>query len=473
MQARAGRRRLEGAFGQDTEITIAECRHRRAREIVAGAVQRTAVAGASLSDRLDGVLTNRLIGLPIFALLMYLTFWLVFTAGAPAAAMIEAGQGWLVAQVAGLWPVGSESMLKSLLLDGVIAGVGGVIMFVPNIMLLFFALALLEDTGYMPRAAFLMDRLMKWFGLHGKSSIPMLIGFGCSVPAVMATRVLDNRRDRLITILVLPLMSCSARLPIYMLIIPAFFGPGQSAMVLYSMYVIGIVVAIGYARLLRSTVFRGKPAPFVMELPPYRFPTVTAVLRHTWQRGWMYLRKAGTIILGFSIVLWGLSNYPKPPAERLVGLSADEAGQTELRYSIAGRIGQGIEPVVGLMGFDWKIGTALIGALPAKELFVAQMGIVYSLGQVEVGDGVAEAGQAGGVSSSAALRARLRADYSRLVGFCVMLFCLLSSPCLATVAVTRRETSWGWALVQMFGLGVGALVITTCVYQVGALLGAG
>jgi ferrous iron transport protein B len=355
--------------------------------------------------------------------------------------------------VSGLWPQGSDSWLRSLLVEGMIAGVGGVVVFLPNILLLFLAIAMLEDTGYMARAAFVMDRIMHKIGLHGKSFIPMLIGFGCSVPAIMATRILENRRNRFTTILVIPLMSCGARLTIYALIIPAFFAPHWRGPVMWLIYLIGILLAVICAKALRLTVFRGESVPFVMELPPYRMPTPKSVLIHMWQRGWMFLKKAGTVILGISVVLWVLASFPKPAPERLAGLDQEQAQQVSLEHSIIGRVGQFIEPAIKPLGFDWRIGTALIGATAAKEVFVSQLSIVYATGS----EGNADM-----------LREKLRANYTPLVGFCILLFALISSPCVATVAMTRQETdSWGWAAFQFIGLTVLAYGVTLIVFQVG------
>ena len=355
-------------------------------------------------------------------------------------------------------------------------------MFLPNILLLFLAIAFLEDSGYMARAAFIMDKLMHKIGLHGKSFIPMLIGFGCSVPAIMATRTLEDRKDRLTTMLVAPLMSCGARLPIYALIIPAFFPAAWRARMLWIIYVIGIVLAILCAKLLRRTLFRGESTPFVMELPPYRVPTAKGLLVHMWERGWLYLKKAGTIILGVSVIMWALTTFPQKRAferDYEAALAAaetqslDDAARRErmtaiegtrnaelLAYTFAGRIGHGLEPILRPLGFDWRIGTALIGACAAKEVFVAQLGIVFAVG---------EAG-----AEPSALREKLQKNYTPLTAFCIMLFCLISAPCMATVAVTWRESnSWKWALLQFGGLTVLAYIITLLVYQAGALAGIG
>lgn len=447
---------IESLYGESPEIVIAEGRYNLISAVCRDAVKGPPLERRTKTDRIDSVVTHRLLGIPIFLTLMYLVFELTFTLGAPAMDLIEKGFEWLGGVVNGWWAPGSDSALRSLLIDGVIGGVGGVIVFLPNILLLFLAISLLESSGYMARAAFIMDRLMNKIGLHGKSFIPMLIGFGCSIPAIMATRTLDNRRDRLVTMFVIPLISCSARLPIYLLIIPAFFPTHWNAPMLWLIYVIGIGLAVFSAKLLRTTVFKGETAPFLMELPPYKVPTVKAAVFQMWERSRLFLRKAGTMILGVSVVLWALSSFPRLDADQLDPDPAT-AAQQQMDYSVAGHIGHGMEPVIGLMGFDWKIGTALIGAFAAKEVFVAQMGIVYSLGDVD--------------EESQTLRDKLRSAYSPLVAFCIMLFALISTPCMATVAVTRRESnSWRWALAQFWGLTALAFVLTTIVYQVGIRL---
>jgi len=448
---------LRTIFGDEPEMIIADRRY----GVISGACQETIKSTVesrhSRSDMIDAVVINRILGLPIFLLLMYLVFFLTFKFGEYPMGWLEQFFSWAGATIASFWPAGSESWLKSLLVDGVIGGVGGVIVFLPNILLLFLAIALLEDSGYMARAAFIMDNIMHKIGLHGKSFIPMLIGFGCSIPAIMGTRILENRRSRLTTIMVIPLMSCGAKLTIYMLIIPAFFPEQWRGPVLWLIYLIGIVLAIICIKLLRLTIFRGETIPFVMELPPYRMPTLKSVLIHMWQRGWMYLRKAGTIILAISIILWAAGSFPKPSRESLTGLTAEQAQQAKLQYSVIGRFGRAIEPVLKPLGFDWKIGTALIGATAAKEVFVSQLAIVYA---VDSGD-----------ESSQTLREKLQANYTALTGFCIMLFCLISTPCIATVVMTRQETnSWGWALFQFFGLTVLAYAVTFAVYQLGSLI---
>ncbi len=448
---------LKGIFNDEPEIVMADRRY----GFISGACQETIENSVErrhdISDTIDAAVTNRILGLPIFLTLMYIVFFLTFKVGSYPMGWLESLFGWLGEATYNAWPADSAIWLRSLLVDGVIGGVGGVLVFLPNILLLFMAIALLEDTGYMARAAFVMDRIMHKIGLHGKSFIPMLIGFGCSVPAIMATRILENRRSRLTTIMVIPLMSCGARLTIYALFIPAFFSLHWRGPVLWLIYLIGIVLSILCAKVLRLTVFKGETMPFVMELPPYRMPTSKAVLIHTWQRGWMYVRKAGTVILGMSIILWFAMNFPKQSPEKLQGLTEQQVRQENLESSVIGRLGRTAEPVLRPLGFDWKISTALIGAVAAKELFVSQLSIIYA---VEAAD-----------ENPITLREQLAADYTPLVGFCVMLFCLISAPCVATVAMTRQETSsWGWAVFQFLGLTVLAYTVTLVTYQVGRLL---
>ncbi|MDY5050122.1 MAG: ferrous iron transport protein B [Candidatus Mucispirillum faecigallinarum] len=508
---------IDEMLGDSPETAIASARY----GFISGACQEcvttTVEARHNMSDAIDSVLVNRVLGIPIFLGLMYLVFQLTFTLGDPFMGWIEQFFGFLGEKASVLI---THDLLRSLIVDGIIGGVGGVIVFLPNIIFLFIAIAVLEASGYMARVAFIMDKVMHKIGLHGKSFIPFLIGFGCSVPAIMATRTLDNQRDRILTMLVTPFMSCGARLPIYLLIIPAFFDKNQ-ALVLWVVYLIGIIMAIVVAKILGLTVLKGESAPFVMELPPYRIPTLKGVLMQMWERSWLYLKKAGTIILFVSIVMWALTVFPLFPAEKAAEyenklpeleqvietktaelektgyiimtdenmqqaeevnskLSNEELSkaeqlmaeiddanmqieqinndlaEAELENSAAGRIGKFIEPVLTPIGFDWKIGTALIGAFAAKEVFVAQMGIVYSLG---------EAGE-----DSEALREKLRENYSALTGFAIMVFALLSAPCMATFAIVKRESnSWKWPILQFFGMTAIAYIITFIIYQAGKL----
>ncbi|AQQ70901.1 Ferrous iron transport protein B [Limihaloglobus sulfuriphilus] len=448
---------LEKLYGDSPEILIAEKRYGFVSGVYEGAVVHTVQHRHQISDLVDKVLLNRVLGLPIFIIMMYLVFKLTFWIGAHPMVWIETGFAYLSNFISGLWPQGSENAVKSLIVDGIIGGVGGVVVFLPNIVLLFLAIAILEDSGYMARAAFLMDRIMKKIGLHGRSFIPMVIGFGCTVPAIMATRILDDRKSRLTTIMVLPLMSCGARLPIYTLFISAFFAVRWHAMVMLIVYMIGILIAIILSLLLRKTLLKGESGIFLMELPPYRMPTIRGMLTHAWERSWLYLKKAGTVILAISIVLWFMTTYPKASEEKLSGLSEQDIQKAQLQNSIAGRVGLAMEPAIKPLGFDYRIGTALIGALAAKEVFVAQTGIVFS-----ISDSSGE--------ESLTLREKLRANYTPLQGFCVMLFCLISAPCAATLAICRKETnSWGWALFQYLGLTAIGYTVTLIVYQTGSL----
>lgn len=460
---------LEESTGQDTALLVTERYFEYVGNLLSKVVKTASRSDArKTSEAIDAILVHKWLGLPIFAGVMFSIFWLTFTIGEIPMGWIETGFGYLGNAVDSLWAADSSSPLRSLIVQGMIAGVGGVVVFLPNIVLLFLGLAVLEDTGYMARAAFVMDRVMHRFGLHGKSFVPMMTGFGCSIPGIMATRTLENERDRLTTMLVLPLMSCGARLPIWMLLIPAFFAPPWRAPALWGIYAIGILLALCLAFILRRSVLKGEDAPFVMELPPYRLPTLAALLKKMWERAWIYLSKAGTVILAVSILLWFVSAYPKKPSYQVdAQVAAGEISLTQseikearngeaLRYSAAGRIGKFIEPGIAPMGFDWKLGTSMIGAFAAKEVFVANLGIVYSMGDTD--------------ENSQDLRDRLSKDYTPLVGFSLMLFLLIATPCMATFAVTRRESgSWKWAALQLGGLTAIAYVLSTLVYQIGRL----
>ena len=439
-----------------------------------------------ISDKIDAVMTNKFLGLPLFLLIMFLTFLFSFTVADPLMGCIEDFFGWLGDTVGNLWHEDRFPVLRDLVISGVIDGVGGVLVFLPQILLLFFAIAILEESGYMARAAFVMDGIMRKFGLQGKSFVPLVLGFGCSVPAIMATRTIESERDRRITITVLPLMSCSARLPIHSLIIGAFFAAyttvGKASMFVL-IYLIGILIALIAARFMKSTLFRGEGEVYLMELPPYRMPTLKSLMLHMWDRSRMYLHKAGTIILLTSIILYLCNNYPekrefsqdydaKIAAVKANAKLDDEAKETAvselensrraeaLEYTVSGRVGKFLEPVFLPLGFDWKISTATIGALAAKEVFVSQMGILYSEGEAD--------------EESEPLRAKLIKVYTPLQGFCIMLFCLLSIPCLATLAIIKRElNSWWAAIGEGAGLFLLAYLVTLIVYQAGKALNLG
>ncbi|MBR1733065.1 MAG: ferrous iron transport protein B, partial [Alloprevotella sp.] len=368
---------------------------------------------------------------------------------------IEAGVAWLGGWVSDLLP---EGALRSLIVDGAIAGVGAVIVFLPQILLLDVFISQMEDSGYMARAAFIMDRLMHKMGLHGKSFIPLVMGFGCNVTAVMATRTIESRRSRLITMMVLPFMSCSARLPIYIMIVGTFFAAQWRSWVMLSLYAAGILVAVVVSKLFSTFVVRGEDTPFVMELPPYRWPTPKAIGRHTWEKGKEYLKKMGGIILVASIIVWGLGYYPHDDA------LSREAQQEQ---SYIGRLGQAVEPVFRPQGFSWKLDVSLLAGVGAKEIVASTVGVLYA-GDDSYGEDEAFSDDA---SKYSRLRQLMQAEgLTPLSAYCYLLFILLYFPCIATVAAIRSETgSWRWALAAaLYTTGV-AWLVSALVYQVGSL----
>ncbi|MBR4717048.1 MAG: ferrous iron transport protein B [Lentisphaeria bacterium] len=467
------------------ETFMADCRYAMISGACRDAISFTQERRREISDKIDAVVTNQWVGLPLFFAIMYLMFWFTFTCAAPMTDGIEWFFAWIQSVIERFWSPDFQPVLRSLLTDGVIHGVGGVIVFLPNILFLFLAIAFLEDTGYMARAAFVMDGIMRKFDLQGKSFVPLVLGFGCNVPAIMATRSIESERDRRTTILVLPLMSCGARLPIYALLIPAFFAVKYQAFVMFLLYAIGVAFAMLAARLLKSTLFKGDGEVYLMELPPYRVPTVKSILLHMWDRGVMYLQKAGTIILGVSVLLFIANNYPEKKTfdvdygAQIMAVAADTSLSPEeqaasfrriermrhaeaAEYTVSGRVGKFLEPAFRPIGFDWRVTTAAISALAAKEIFVSQLGILYAEDTESAGDGEDE---------QEPLRQQLRRAYTPLQGFCMMLFCLLSIPCLATLAIIRRElNSWKWMFFEAAGLFVLAYVTTFIVYQLGLLL---
>ncbi len=489
--ARAVRARLEEAVRDDLSLFLTERYYGFVDGLLREVTLRMAREDArELSDRIDAVLVHRLAGLPFFLGVMYAIFWLTFSVGVYPMGWLEALFAWTGDTILTLWPATTLPAMRSLVVDGIIGGVGGVLVFLPNILLLFLGLAFLEDSGYMARAAFLMDRIMHRVGLHGRSFIPLVTGFGCSVPGIMATRTLAGEKDRLTTMFVLPLISCGARLPIWLLLIPAFFSEAWRAPVLWGIYTFGVVVAMLLAWVLRRSVFKGEEDPFVMELPPYRFPTLRAVLFRMFERSWLYLRKAGTFILGVSVVMWFLMTYPQPstyaidaeiaagrvqvaaeedeadaapaaatPGEVVV-MSAEEVAllrQAEQgEASFAAHMGRAMEPLIAPLGFDARLGTAMLGAFLAKEVFVAQLGIAYSM------DPEAE--------ESSTLSGAVGRDYSTLAGISLIIFLLIGTPCMATVAVVRRESgSWKWAMAQFGGLTALAYLLSLAVFQLGSI----
>lgn len=444
------RLKIEKLYHDVPEIVIADKRYGFISGVCHGAIKNIVEWRHSVSDKIDEIVMNRFFGLPIFLFTMYFIFQMTFTFGSYPMELIE--NFFTLSQdfILKVWPESQFTLLRALIVEGIIGGVGGVIVFLPNIIFLFLGIALLEDSGYMARAAYVLDKWMQKVGLHGKSFIPMLIGFGCTVPAIMATRIIEDRKERIMTMLILPLMSCGARFPIYALIIPAFFPAHLQGPILWGIYMFGIFIAFILIKFTMKTVLKRGDAEFIMELPPYRMPTTKAMTLHTWFRTWLYLKKAGTVILGFSILLWALTTFP-----------LKKSGTNELstvEYSFAGRIGKFIEPVIKPLGFDWKIGTALIGAMGAKEVFVSQMGIVFSIDNAD--------------EDNKTLREKLNKNYSPLQALSIILFCLISAPCMATIVITKKESGkWKWALLQFFGLTIIAYIICFLVFQIGTLLG--
>ncbi len=472
---------LDSRHAIKAETFMADCRYALISGACREAIRSSREKRREISEKVDHFVCNRYVGLPLFLLVMYATFWFTFTCAEPLMGGVENTFAALGEGINTIWPAGKFDFFRSLLVEGIIAGVGGVIVFLPNILFLFLAIAFLEDSGYMARAAFVMDGVMRIFGLHGKSFIPLVLGFGCTVPAIMATRNIEYERDRKTTIMVLPLMSCGARLPIYALLIPAFFAPSHQATMMWLIYAIGIVVALCAARVMKKTLFKGEGEVYLMELPPYRMPTLRSLLLHMWDRGVMYLHKAGTIILITSIILFLANSYPKKQsfavdyqaklnkiAATAENLSAEAIQEAEaeiyarqqaekMEYTISGRLGKFLEPVFRPLGFDWRITTASIGALAAKEVFVSQLGILFAVGEAD--------------EKSLPLREKLIRAYTPLQGFCMMLFSLLSIPCLATLIIIRRElNSWKYAFAEAVGLFLLAWIATFAVYQIGSLL---
>ena len=473
---------LQGIFGDFPEAIIADRRYGFISGACSEVLRRNYEIRHSISDKIDRVLINRFFGLPIFLLLVWVMFKFTFTFSEPLMEGIEAGQQWLESTATGFLSEGSA--LQSLIVDGIIAGVGSVLVFVPIIFLLFLAMAFLEDSGYMARAAFIMDKFMHKIGLHGRSFIPLLLGFGCNVPAIMATRTIADRKDRLVTLLIIPFMSCGARLPVYTLFIGAFFPERIAGNVLFSLYILGLMVAIIMAKIFRKYFLKGEAAAFVMELPPYRLPTLKALLTHTWERGVVYLKKAGTIIFAGCVIIWFLCNFPFNPGyskdykalivqahddKALIAQLENQMAYEKLEKSYAGTLGRAIEPLLKPLGFgDWKMGTALIGGLAAKEIVVATLGTLYAVG------GVDEKSQ----SLRYALRHALRPDgshlFSPLVAYSLMVFILLYVPCIAVIAVIRQETqSWLWPLCTILYTTLVAWIVSFIIYQGGRMIGLG
>ena len=420
-------------INEDSESTVTDAKY----GFVQGALKETFKKANKnkrlMTKKIDAVVTHQLWGYPIFLLLMYIMFFCTFNIGQYPMDWIDSAIGW-VGDLIGEWM--PDGPLKALLIDGIIGGVGGVIVFLPNILILYAFISWMEDSGYMARAAFIMDKIMHHMGLHGKSFIPMIMGFGCNIPAIMATRTIEDRKSRLITMLILPLMSCSARLPVYIIVIGAFF-PKESAFVLFALYLMGILFSILMAKIFSRFLIKGESSPFVMELPPYRMPSVKSVSRHTWEKGKQYLKKMGTTILVASIAIWALSYFPHHA-------EATEGQQMELSY--IGQIGKFIEPIIEPCGLQWKEGVALITGIGAKEIVASTMSVLYH----------------GDISTS---------GMSSLSAFCFLIFVLLYMPCFATcIGIKNESGKWGWAIFTAFYTTLLAWLTSTFIYQIGSFI---
>ena len=485
--ARAKRTELEKDYDEDVYTLLTNARYAFIRGALTETYKKNEGKIKNQAYKADNILTNKWLGFPILIFFLWVMFQTTFTIGAYPQEWIENGVTWFGNHVAS-WM--NEGILRDLIVDGIIAGVGGVLVFLPNILILFFFISILEDTGYMARAAFIMDRLMHKIGLHGKSFIPFLIGFGCSVPAIMATRTLENRKDRIVTALVLPFMSCSARLPVYLLFVAAFFDKNQGV-ILLSVYLIGAIVAILTALLLNKTAFKGLSEQFVMELPPYRIPTMRNTLIHIWDKSVQYLQKMATIILVASVIIWALEYFPRDCekadmiaqeielVENDTNISEEEKATTikslELQQDAAmsensymGRLGHVIEPVVRPCGFDWRMGVSLATGIAAKEVVVSTLGVLLHANDEE--------------GETASLVQKVRTQkwtsgpkegellFTPLVAFGFMIFVLISTPCFATIAAVRREAGWKAVLFTLFYNTGIAWIVSFLVYQIGSLL---
>jgi ferrous iron transport protein B len=493
-EAVAGVQRRASESGRDIDLDIISSRYRLVDEWMAAASAVAKDPRRSLTDRVDAVLTHRVGGVLAFGLVMLVVFQALFTWAEPAIEAIESLVAFVQDGVRLVMPPGP---LADLLVEGVVAGVGNVVVFVPQIALLFFFIGLLEDLGYLARAAFVIDRVMRAVGLHGRAFVPMLSGFSCAVPAVMSTRTLEQRKDRLLTMLVLPLTSCSARLPVYVLITATVFDAGSTvmglragALALFGMYALSVMAALVAAGVLRRTVLPGPAPTFVLELPPYRRPVMSLLLQGVWQRVQTFLIDAGTVILALTIVLWALLSYPKDPqvtaqaeADRAAVMALaldDEARQARLddidsresgahlRNSVAGRLGRAFEPVIAPLGFDWRIGVGILGAFAAREVFVGTLGVVFDIsGADEANEPLREV-----------LRQATWPDGSPLMtplaGVSLMVFFALACQCMSTVAIVRRESGgWRWALFMVAYMTVLAYAASLLVYQGGRWMGWG
>ena len=448
--------RIKADLGEDVESAVTNEKYGFIEGALAETYEISSVDSNRSTSLIDRIVTHKYFGIPIFMLLMFIMFWSTFTLGAYPQEWIEVGFEWL-GQVVGAMM--SDGPLRDLIVNGIIGGVGSVAVFLPNILILYLFISLMEDSGYMARAAFIMDKLMHLAGLHGKSFIPLVMGFGCNVPAIMATRTIESRSSRLITILINPFMSCSARLPVFILLAGTFF-PEHAGMALFCIYIFGGVMAVLTARILRRFMFGEDETPFVMELPPYRVPTLKATLRHMWDRSEQYLKKIGGLILVAAVIIWFLSYYPRTGANVITPENIVTTALTQSENSYLGRIGKVCEPVMKPLGLDWRASVALLSGAAAKEIVVSTLGVLYSVDDAE--------------SDGASLSAHLIAsgNYSRAAALAMMIFVLLYFPCIATVAAIAQEAGgWRWALFSVVYNTLLAWVVAFAAFHIGTLLG--
>ena len=439
---------------QDIESAITDAKYAFVRGALAECYEKNEKSTLHAhTDKIDAIVTHRWLGYPVFLVVMFITFFCTFAVGQYPMDWLEALFGWLGDVVGSAM---NDGPLKSLICDGIIAGVGSVLVFLPNILILYLFISFMEDSGYMARAAFIMDKLMHKMGLHGKSFIPMIMGFGCNVPAIMATRTIEDRKSRLLTMLVIPMMSCSARIPVYVILVSAFFSK-WAAFVLMGLYLLGMVMAVLMATLFSRFFVKGESLPFVMELPPYRMPTAKAVLRHTWEKGKEYLKKMGTIILGASIIVWALSYYPTHEDRRI---------QAENSYMA--KIGKTIEPAMKPCGFDWRQSVSLLAGVGAKEVVASTMAVVYATSSDEAAmleeDFESE-------ENESRISELIRNNMTPLSAASMLLFILLYMPCVSTIVAIKNESGkWKWALFTVaYTIGL-AWIVSTLFYQIGNLI---
>lgn len=447
--------RVKEETKQDSETAIMDAKY----GFIHGALQEADYKTGEKEDTyqfthlLDKILTHKYLGFPIFLAILYLMFKVTFDLGQYPMDWIESLVQWFGAIVGNYMPAG---ILKDCIVDGIIAGVGGVIIFLPNILILYFFISYMEDSGYMSRAAFIMDRLMHKIGLHGKSFIPMIMGFGCNVPAIMSTRIIESRHSRMITMLITPFMSCSARLPIYIMLIGTFFAAKYQSLILFAIYLIGIIVACIMSKIFSRFLFKGEDIPFVMELPPYRFPTWKAIGRHTWEKGKQYLKKMGTIIMVASIAVWCLAYFPHNP---------ELNRQEQQEQSYIGQIGKAIAPVFTPQGFDWKLDVGIVAGVGAKEIVASTMGVLYN------GDHHSDDGNICEDENNFKVMKQLMMQdgITPLIAFSFIIFVLLYFPCFAVIIAIKNESGWRWALFAATYTTAIAWVVSALITQIGLL----